>query len=87
MLKTDSNLCSICDHITCSKCLQPYNKDIKDHSCNEDDIKTAKLLKKDTKYCPKCNFGITKISGLKNSISEYFFLKFCLQFHVITLMF
>jgi hypothetical protein len=63
MLKTDSNLCSICDHITCSKCLQPYNKNIKDHSCNEDDIKTAKLLKKDTKYCPKCNFGITKISG------------------------
>lgn len=63
MLKTDSNLCNICDHITCSKCLQPYNKNIKDHSCNEDDIKTAKLLKKDTKYCPKCNFGITKISG------------------------
>lgn len=63
MLKTDSNLCSICYHITCSKCLQPYNKDIKDHTCNEDDIKTAKLLKQDTKYCPKCNFGITKISG------------------------
>jgi hypothetical protein len=63
MLKSNSNLCSICDHITCSKCLQPYNKDIKDHTCNEDDIKTAKLLKKDTKYCPKCNFGITKISG------------------------
>lgn len=63
MLKTDSNLCSICDNITCSKCLQPYNKNIKDHTCNEDDIKTAKLLKKDTKYCPKCNFGITKISG------------------------
>jgi hypothetical protein len=63
MLKTDSNLCNICDHITCSKCFQPYNKNIKDHSCNEDDIKTAKLLKKDTKYCPKCNFGITKISG------------------------
>jgi hypothetical protein len=63
MLKTDSNLCSICYHITCSKCLQPYNKDIKDHKCNEDDIKTAKLIKHDTKYCPKCNFGITKISG------------------------
>jgi hypothetical protein len=63
MLKTDSNLCSICYHITCSKCLQPYNKDIKDHTCNEDDIKTAKLLKQDTRYCPKCNFGITKISG------------------------
>lgn len=63
MLKSDSNLCSICDHITCSKCLQPYNKDIKEHKCNEDDINTAKLLKKDTKYCPKCNFGITKISG------------------------
>ena len=63
MLKSDSNICSICDHITCSNCLQPYHKDIKDHICNEDDIKTAKLLKHDTKYCPKCNFGITKISG------------------------
>jgi len=63
MLKYDSNLCSICYHITCSKCLQSYNEDIKHHTCNEDDVKTAKLLKQDTKYCPKCNFGITKISG------------------------
>lgn len=63
MLKYQSNLCGICDHITCSKCLQAYDKDNKDHICDQDNIKTAELIKKDTKYCPKCNFGITKISG------------------------
>jgi hypothetical protein len=64
MLKYNSNLCGICNNITCTKCLQYYNVDNDTtHVCNEDDVKTAKLIKKDTKYCPKCNFGITKISG------------------------
>ncbi len=63
MLKYQSNLCGICDHITCSKCLEAYNKNNTEHICNPDNIKTAELIKKDTKYCPKCNFGITKISG------------------------
>jgi len=63
MLKYQSNLCGICDHITCSKCLEAYNKNNTEHTCNPNNIKTAELIKKDTKYCPKCNFGITKISG------------------------
>ena len=63
MLRQNSDLCGICNNITCSKCLQYYNIDNTTHVCNEDDIKTAKLIKKDTKYCPKCSFGITKISG------------------------
>jgi hypothetical protein len=64
MLTQNSDLCGICNNITCSKCLQYYNVDNDTtHVCNEDDVKTAKLIKKDTKYCPKCNFGITKISG------------------------
>jgi hypothetical protein len=63
MLKYQSNLCGICNYITCSKCLEAYNKNNTEHTCDPDNIKTAELIKKDTKYCPKCNFGITKISG------------------------
>jgi len=70
MLKYGNDLCGICDHITCNKCLESYKK-VKDldgesdekHICTEDNVKTAQLIKKDTKYCPKCNFGITKLSG------------------------
>ena len=63
MLKYGNDLCGICEHITCSKCLDSYNKNTTDHECDHDNVKTAELIKKDTKYCPKCNFGITKLSG------------------------
>jgi len=33
------------------------------HECNADDVATAKLLKSDTKPCPKCSTGIYKIDG------------------------
>lgn len=62
MLKYGNDLCGICDHITCSKCLESYTKNT-EHLCDDDKVKTAQLIKKDTKYCPKCNFGITKLSG------------------------
>ena len=52
--------CGICGHSTCSKCFQ--NKD-EDHVCNEDDVKTAELIKKDTKGCPNCGEMIHKIHG------------------------
>ena len=63
MLKYGNDLCGICEHITCKQCLVSYHKTTGAHECNEDNVKTATLIKKDTKYCPKCNFGITKLSG------------------------
>ena len=62
MLQSNKTLCGLCNKNTCQKCFKVYEKDIK-HECNPDDIATAKLIKSDTKYCPKCNFGITKING------------------------
>ena len=63
MLKYGNDLCGICEYITCSKCLESYHKNNTNHQCDDDKVKTAELIKKDTKYCPKCNFGITKLSG------------------------
>jgi len=34
-----------------------------EHTCNTDDLATAKLLDSDTKQCPKCATGIFKIEG------------------------
>jgi hypothetical protein len=54
--------CGICSHKTCSKCIQYIeNSDL--HTCDENDIMTVDLLKKDTKNCPSCGEGIFKISG------------------------
>lgn len=52
--------CDLCDNVTCKDCLEPVKTD---HICDPDTKKTAELLKKDTKYCPKCNNGIYKIDG------------------------
>jgi hypothetical protein len=55
------NKCGICNLYVCTKC----NKEKMDdsHLCNEDDIATVKLLKKETRPCPKCNISISKIDG------------------------
>jgi len=52
--------CSLCDKTTCKHCHL-----IKDdnHVCNQGDIDTAILIKKDSKPCPKCNISIMKSSG------------------------
>lgn len=55
--------CGICNIKMCSTC-QCIKKD-DDHVCLEDDISTAKLLVKDTKFCPNdsCRVPIFKIEG------------------------
>ena len=40
-----------------------YKKEKEKHECNEDSVKTAELLKKDSKGCPKCGIMIYKIEG------------------------
>lgn len=56
--------CGTCQTWVCSDCLVPKGKD-KDtpHTCNEDAKATAALIKKETKPCPKCGMGISKIDG------------------------
>jgi hypothetical protein len=56
--------CGICDKWTCPDChiVKGFARDA-EHTCNEDDLATARLLASDTKPCPKCGTGIFKIDG------------------------
>jgi len=55
--------CGLCKIETCSKCHVIKSGGVEPHTCNPDDVETAKLLAKDTKPCPKCHTGIFKIDG------------------------
>ena len=56
--------CGLCEDWTCPDChLHKGPEKDCDHVCNPDDVATAKLLSKDTKNCPGCQEGITKIDG------------------------
>ena len=52
--------CGLCEKTTCKECHLIKQEN---HECNADDVATAKLLKSDTKPCPKCSTGIYKIDG------------------------
>ena len=56
--------CEMCNMHTCPKCLVVIgpNKNV-EHICNEDMVKSAELIKQETKPCPSCGTRISKISG------------------------
>jgi hypothetical protein len=56
--------CNLCELYTCPDCFDilSYNK-TDHHTCKEDNLKSAQLIKKETKGCPKCGVRIFKISG------------------------
>lgn len=54
--------CSICDNYTCSRCHE-LKMDGEEHVCNEDNVKSAEAIKKDSKPCPSCGIYICKIIG------------------------
>ena len=56
--------CNICENWACSKCFESLG-DTKDanHTCQENNLKSAQLIKKETHPCPKCAVPIFKISG------------------------
>lgn len=57
----DGNTCGICKETFCEKCHEI--NDPRGHTCDPNTVKTIKLLKRDTKPCPKCNVPIHKIEG------------------------
>ena len=68
--------CGICNTHVCAHCHEPKlseGDEIKEHICSPDNLETAKLLKKDSKPCPKCACMIFKISGCDQM--------FCTQCH------
>jgi len=56
--------CGLCSKWACPECheLKGENRD-SDHTCNPDNVATAKLLAKDSRPCPGCAVLITKIEG------------------------
>jgi len=58
---TEDWVCGICKETFCDKCHEVV--DGSSHACDPDTVKTMKLLKRDTKPCPKCNVPIHRIEG------------------------
>jgi hypothetical protein len=52
--------CEVCENKICHECNEIKNDE---HTCLPENVETMKLLKKDTKPCPKCGTMIFKISG------------------------
>jgi len=62
-LSTDYK-CDLCSIQTCPKCLEVIGTDENaEHICNEDNVKSAEMIRKDTKPCPSCGTRIYKIDG------------------------
>jgi hypothetical protein len=53
--------CGLCDKYTCTECHELKSGD--DHTCDPNNVATAKLLSTDTKGCPTCQTSIYKIDG------------------------
>ncbi|MDB4769399.1 hypothetical protein OAG24_00390 [bacterium] len=60
LIESISYSCVKCEVKICKKCRVIKAEK---HKCNSEDIETVKLLKSDTKGCPKCARPIFKISG------------------------
>jgi hypothetical protein len=54
--------CGLCNKHTCIDCHE-IKRDEVPHVCDENVVKTIKLLKTDTKNCPKCQTSIYKVNG------------------------
>lgn len=53
-------MCGLCSTSFCDKCNEEI---LEEHVCDEELVKTMKLINKDTKPCPKCGTMIYKIDG------------------------
>ena len=56
--------CELCLLYTCVDCHEIIGHSKEDpHTCKEENVQSAELIKKDTKPCPTCGTRISKISG------------------------
>lgn len=55
--------CDACDKITCMKCFIFIGHEDLEHVCKEEDLATAKYIKKNSKPCPKCGISISHGGG------------------------
>lgn len=59
-LNTNYN-CTLCNNRTCKHCMEIITSE--DHECSPEKIETVKMIKKDSKPCPKCGEMIHKTEG------------------------
>lgn len=55
--------CELCEKYTCASCLEFIGEDKDKHTCKAENVKTAEMIKKETKPCPKCGERIYKVDG------------------------
>tara|TARA_Y100000389_G_scaffold204794_1_gene259708 strand:- start:3258 stop:6056 length:2799 start_codon:yes stop_codon:yes gene_type:complete len=56
--------CEVCKLYTCPDCFEIIGYSKEDHHvCKDENLKSAEMIKKETKGCPKCGVRIFKISG------------------------
>lgn len=56
--------CGMCEHWICPQCHQDKGLEkTDDHECKKDDVDTVKMLRDNTRPCPKCHMGIYKTEG------------------------
>lgn len=56
--------CEICHHFACPRCLAHIGPDKNaEHTCRDEDVKSAELIRKETKGCPGCGARISKTEG------------------------
>lgn len=60
MIENKNYKCGVCDVKICSKCRTIKEEN---HKCNEDDVESVKLIKKESRACPTCLTPIHKIEG------------------------
>ena len=59
-IREDNGVCELCKTEFCKHCME---EKLDNHICNENNVQTIRLLKKDTKNCPSCSTPIYRISG------------------------
>lgn len=52
--------CGVCQEYTCSKCFETKDEH---HVCHEDNLKSAEMIRRETRNCPSCGVNIFKIDG------------------------
>ncbi len=56
--------CGLCEGCTCPHCFEVLGKDKNcGHTCDPNNVESAKLIKKETRNCPACATPIFKIEG------------------------
>jgi len=56
--------CGLCENWSCPQCFEIKGRDNNaPHECKPENLETAKLIRSDTRPCPKCGEGIFKIEG------------------------